>query len=129
MAITVLRLQQFRIQAPQATASLRPTETIHIFVRARPVRCPRRDFVKFQRNNRADVLIHQTPLVLNDACGARTNVTAVGGAAKCLCVFSIAEHVRILGGKIIGCIALVDQEVAATAAAQLIGSAVLQFTR
>ncbi|ESS62354.1 ATP-dependent DEAD/H RNA helicase [Trypanosoma cruzi Dm28c] len=129
MAITVLHLQQFRVQAPRATASQRRTETIHIFVRARPVRCPRRDFVKFQRNNRAGVLIQQTPLVLNDACGARTNVTAVGGAAKSLCVFSITKHVRILGGKIIGCIALVDQEVAATAAAQLIGSAMLQFTR
>ncbi|ESS56905.1 hypothetical protein TCDM_12460 [Trypanosoma cruzi Dm28c] len=116
MAITVLRLQQFRVQAPRAAASQRPTEIIHILFRARPVRCPRRYLVKFQRNNRADVLIHQTPLVLNDACGARTNVTAAGGAAKRLCVFSIAKHVRILGGKIIGCIALVGQEVAATAA-------------
>ncbi|EKF99684.1 ATP-dependent DEAD/H RNA helicase, putative [Trypanosoma cruzi] len=126
---TVLLLQQFRVQAPRATASQRPTEIIHIFVRARPVRCSRRDFVKLQRNNRANVLIQQTPLVLNDACSARTNVKAVGGAARRLGVLSIAKHVRILGGKIIGCIALVDQEVAASAAAQLIGSAILQFTR
>ncbi|KAF5216399.1 hypothetical protein ECC02_010853 [Trypanosoma cruzi] len=112
-----IRLHQFRIQAPRATASQRPRERSHSHVRARIVPCPRRCFVKVQRNNRANVLFRRIPLVFSDVCGARPDVTAVRGAAKCLIVISIAEHVRTSAGESLGFTAILLQEVAATAVA------------
>ncbi|KAF5218589.1 hypothetical protein ECC02_008444 [Trypanosoma cruzi] len=117
MFAVIIRLHQFRIQAPRVPASQRPRERSHSHVRARIVLCPRRCFVKVQRNNRANVLFRRIPLVFNDVCGARPDVTAVRGAAKCLIVISIAEHVRIPGGEICHFTALLLQEVAATAVA------------
>ncbi|ESS55653.1 hypothetical protein TCDM_12861 [Trypanosoma cruzi Dm28c] len=117
MFAVIILLLQFRIQAPRVTAVQRPRERSHSHVRARIVRCPGRCFVKVRRNNRANVLVRQIPLVFNDVCGARPDVTAVRGAAKRLIVRVIAEHVRIPGGEICHFTALLLQEVAATAVA------------